>query len=97
MILSEGTTCIGELVGYDLHYNIAAIKVKTQMLIPPLRVKELVDSISLDPNSIDHPYDHRDRFRLFPGDTVTALGRYSHVDKRIMIVSGIFRCDMLFD
>lgn len=91
MILSEGTTCIGQLVGYDLHYNIAAIKVKTQMLIPPLRLKELVDSISLDPNSIDQPYDHRDRFQLFPGDIVVALGCYSRDRMEIDIVSGILR------
>ncbi|KAL6509978.1 hypothetical protein OROHE_020595 [Orobanche hederae] len=85
--LSEGTTCIGELVAYDNHYNIATIKVKTPMLIPPSRLKDLVDSISLDHNSID---DHPDRFRLFPGDMVVALGCYSRDEMETDIVPGIF-------
>ncbi|KAL6568988.1 hypothetical protein OROGR_000713 [Orobanche gracilis] len=91
VVLSDGTTCIGELVGYDLYYNIAAIKMKTQMLIPPLRLKDLDDSMSIRPNSTDQLYDHRGRFRLYPGDRVAALGCYSCAQMGFMIVSGIFR------
>lgn len=99
MILSKGTTCICELVGYDFHYSIAALKMKTPMQIPPLRLKKLDDSISLDPNFVDQPYDHRrDRFRLIPGDAVIALGRYSGIDyPSFLIVSGKFRCDMFMN
>ncbi|KAL6579439.1 Serine protease htra2, mitochondrial [Orobanche minor] len=87
VIFAEGTTCLGELVGYDFHYSIAALKVRTPMPIPSLRLKKLDDSISLDPNFIDQPDHPGDRFRLFPGDAVIALGRYS---QGFMIVLGKF-------
>lgn len=97
MILSNEIACKGDVLGYDFHYNIAAIKIKTDVSITTARLRHVNDSISIDPNLLfKKPSEFQsDKFNLVPGDTVVALGRYHVKRNGLMVVAGEFRYDMI--
>ncbi|XP_050219724.1 putative protease Do-like 14 isoform X2 [Mercurialis annua] len=94
VIQSPGIACDGDIIGYDFHYNIAAIKFRTRMSISPVRLRDVDDSISIDPNLLDekppeyHPQTFK--FNLTLGDTVLALGRNHDKEYTVMVVGGKF-------
>lgn len=92
VILSNEIACKGDVLGYDFHYNIAAIKIKTDVSITTARLRHVNDSISIDPNLLfKKPSEFQsDKFNLVPGDTVVALGRYHVKRNGLMVVAGEF-------
>ncbi|KAG5531609.1 hypothetical protein RHGRI_026280 [Rhododendron griersonianum] len=50
--LSDGKLSEGQVFAYDFHYNIATIKIKTELALPSAALRFLDDSISVDPSAI---------------------------------------------
>ncbi|OVA14637.1 hypothetical protein BVC80_1815g42 [Macleaya cordata] len=82
--LSDGRLFDGQIYTYDFHYNIAAIKVESDALLPIANLRILDDSIRIDPNE---SYS----FNLCPGEMVVALGRYFEKPNDLMVAPGTLR------
>ncbi|KAK4711635.1 hypothetical protein R3W88_006148 [Solanum pinnatisectum] len=82
--LFDGRSFDGHIESYDFHYNVAAIKIQLDTLLPGTEEK----SIQLRP--------HSNSFDLIPGVSVIALGRLNKKPYDIMAAPGEFsidRCD----
>ncbi|KAH7852718.1 hypothetical protein Vadar_028299 [Vaccinium darrowii] len=97
--LSDGESFEGQVFACDFHYNIAAIKIKSDEALPMAILRNWDDSTSIDPTGKDkglgseyfqlHP--HSNLFNLCPGDNVVAVGRYFRKPYDLMAASGKFR------
>ncbi|KAG5561178.1 hypothetical protein RHGRI_004259 [Rhododendron griersonianum] len=100
--LRDGTLCEGQVLAYDWHYNIAWIKIKSDAPLATASLRLLDDTMCVDPsgiqdkelgsNSFQLP-PHSDFFKLCPGDTVVAVGRYFQPPNEIMAAPGRFSID----
>ncbi|KAG5531164.1 hypothetical protein RHGRI_025950 [Rhododendron griersonianum] len=94
--LSDGKFLEGQVFSYDFHYNIAAIKIKTELALPSATLRILDDSISAVPSAISESFQlcpHSDVFNLCPGDMVVAVGRYFEKPNELMSAPGKFSLD----
>ncbi|XP_058182151.1 putative protease Do-like 14 isoform X2 [Rhododendron vialii] len=95
--LSDGKSSEGQVFTYDFHYNIATIKIKTDLAFPSATLRFLDDSISVDPSAISESSQlrrHSDLFKLCPGDMVVAVGRYFDQPYELMAAPGKFSLDV---
>ncbi|KAF3667266.1 hypothetical protein FXO38_08688 [Capsicum annuum] len=79
--VSDGRSFDGQIEAYDLHYNIAAIKIQLDTPLPTASLAYLDDSITIDPshNVKEESFQlrpHSSSFNIIPGDLVIALGRF---------------------
>nr|CAD1823119.1 unnamed protein product [Ananas comosus var. bracteatus] len=92
----------GQVLGIDLHYNIAIIKIKSDASLPIAILKNLDDPLSIYPSDelgffakskkLDlgrHPV----KFNLMPGQKVVAVGRYYEGLHELMVAPGKFSID----
>lgn len=87
----HGNSYNGEVVAHDFHYNLAAIRFKSEMPLAAAILANVDDSISLA--SIPSSFQlraHSKSSNLVPGDKVIALGRYFAGDYDIMAAYGEF-------
>lgn len=100
--LSSGKLYEGQVLTYDFHYNIATINIKSVALLATARIRCVDDSLAIDSNTSGQDdinlVLHGDeetgstRYKLFPGELVIALARYSEETYEIMAAPGFFRC-----
>ncbi|KAG5531160.1 hypothetical protein RHGRI_025949 [Rhododendron griersonianum] len=94
--LSDGKSSEGQVFAYDFHYNIATIKIKTELALPSAALRFLDDSISVDPSAIlesSQLHPRSDLFKLCPGDMVVAVGRHFDEHCELMAAPGKFSLD----
>ncbi|WOG83595.1 hypothetical protein DCAR_0102772 [Daucus carota subsp. sativus] len=87
----HGNSYHGEVVAHDFHYNLAAIRFKSEMPLAAAILAHVDDSISLA--SVPSSFQlraHSKSSNLVPGDKVIALGRYFAGDYDIMAAYGEF-------
>lgn len=89
--------CVGSVVAYDLHYNLAIISIQSDTPLPVATLMPLDDSISIDPckNSPSDMFPvrpHMGMFNLCPGVMVVAVGRHFE-DTSLMVAPGKFSLD----
>ncbi|XP_047263454.1 putative protease Do-like 14 isoform X5 [Capsicum annuum] len=98
--VSDGRSFDGQIEAYDLHYNIAAIKIQLDTPLPTASLAYLDDSITIDPshNVKEESFQlrpHSSSFNIIPGDLVIALGRFIRhpyfQGHSIMAAPGLFR------
>lgn len=102
--MAGGTFFKGQQLAVDFHYNIAIIKINSNAPLPTSTLRLIDNSVPLDPgnrgcfedlNSSHFP-GHQDsavssnRFSLYPGTKVLALGRYFADSYDIMAAPGEF-------
>ncbi|KAI8537870.1 hypothetical protein RHMOL_Rhmol09G0057800 [Rhododendron molle] len=95
--LSDGKSSEGQVFAYDFHYNIATIKIKTELALPSAALRFLDDSILVDPSAIlesSQLHPHSDLFKLCPGDMVVAIGRHFDDHCDLMAAPGEFSLDV---
>ncbi|KAF5751205.1 hypothetical protein HS088_TW02G00215 [Tripterygium wilfordii] len=99
--LLDGKLYRGQVVAHDLHFNIAAIKIQSDSLLPTANLRHLDDSVTISPSQLHIPEEksfqlhaHSSSFNLIPGDTVIALGRYSISPHDLMAAPGKFSLDV---
>lgn len=97
----DGTGYKGEVVAHDFHYNLAAIRFKSETPLATATLAHVDDSVSIA--SVPQPFQLRAHSRssnLVPGDKVIALGRYFAKDFDIMAAYGEYcleRADSEYD
>ncbi|KAG8612192.1 hypothetical protein MANES_S095408v8 [Manihot esculenta] len=100
--LSNGHSFDCQILAFDFHYNIAALKIQSESdaPLPTACLAHLDDSISVDPNQLyireEKPFQlrpHSKSFNLIPGDTLIALGRYFIKPYDVMATTGEFSLD----
>ncbi|PHU27456.1 hypothetical protein BC332_05788 [Capsicum chinense] len=96
--LSDGRSFDGQIEVYDLYYNIAAIKIHSDMPLPTASLAHLNDSITVDPSHSVKAESfqlrpHANSLDLIPGDLVIALGRFPIEPYSIMAAPGLFSID----
>ncbi|KAF7154366.1 hypothetical protein RHSIM_Rhsim01G0092700 [Rhododendron simsii] len=101
--LADGKSFKGHLSAHDLHFNIAALFITSDVALPTARLRPLDDSISIDPSEILCPgeneeaspsfqlYRHSDSFKICPGDMFVALGRHCGVTHELWAALGKLR------
>uniref|UniRef100_A0A2C9VZU4 PDZ domain-containing protein n=1 Tax=Manihot esculenta TaxID=3983 RepID=A0A2C9VZU4_MANES len=98
--LSNGNSFDCQILAFDFHYNIAALKIQSESdaPLPTACLAHLDDSISVDPNQLYIPEEkpfqllpHSKSFNLIPGDTLIVLGRYFIKPYDVMATIGEFR------
>ncbi|KAH7852448.1 hypothetical protein Vadar_024907 [Vaccinium darrowii] len=97
--LADGESFEGQVFACDFHYNIAAIKIKSEEALPTAILRNLDDSTSIDPTGKDEGLGseyfqlrpHSNLFNLCPGDDVVAIGRYFRKPYDLMVAPGKFR------
>ncbi|KAL6538053.1 hypothetical protein OROGR_012041 [Orobanche gracilis] len=99
-----GTFLKGELLAVDFHYNIAIIEINSDTRLPTSTVRLIDNSVPLDPGNrgcvedlkLSRSAGHQDsatssnRFSIYPGMDVLALGRYFADSYDIMAAPGVF-------
>ncbi|XP_058184461.1 putative protease Do-like 14 [Rhododendron vialii] len=99
--LADGKSFKGHLSAHDLHFNIAALSITSDVALPTARLRPLDDSISIDPSEIQDEeasrsfqlHRHSDSFKICPGDMVVALGRHCGVTHELWAALGKFSVD----
>ncbi|KAK1352281.1 PDZ domain-containing protein [Heracleum sosnowskyi] len=102
----------GQLLAVDFHYNIAIIKINSNVPLPTSTVRFIDNSVPLDPGNSGCIEELKlsefagcqdssissNRFPLYPGTKVLALGRFFMNSYEMMAAHGEFRCaDPNFD
>ncbi|MCH81892.1 protease Do-like 14-like [Trifolium medium] len=100
--MAGGTFFKGQVFAVDFHYNIAIIKINSDVPLPTSTVRFIDNSVALDPGNRagiarcqDSPISSN-RFSLYPGTKVLALGRYFADSYDMMAAHGEFsygHCD----
>ncbi|KAK1352272.1 Protease Do-like 14-like protein [Heracleum sosnowskyi] len=102
--MAGGAFFKGQLLAVDFHYNIAIITINSNAPLPTSTVRLIDKSVPLDPGNrgcfedlnLSHFAGHQDsaissnRFSLYPGTAVLALGRYFADSYDIMAAPGEF-------
>ncbi|KAL8096847.1 hypothetical protein AgCh_030076 [Apium graveolens] len=102
--MAGGAFFKGELFAIDFHYNIAIIKINSDAPLPTSTIRLIDSSVPLDPGNrgcieelkSSHFVGSQDlaissnRFSLYPGTQVLALGRYFADSYNIMAAPGEF-------
>lgn len=90
--LYNGKVYDGEVFAFDLHFNIALIKVKSAATLSTATIVKLDDTISLDPSLLGKIQLHKpsESFNISPGDKVIAMGRFHEFPYKLMGASGDF-------
>ncbi|GER48792.1 serine protease htrA-like protein [Striga asiatica] len=95
--LSDGQEFDGQILGFDSHYNLAVIEIKSATPLTAACLRLVDDSISVDPSDCaSDSCPHSDSYNLTPGDCVIALGRFFRKPYELMAAPGEFsisRCD----
>ncbi|XP_050237530.1 putative protease Do-like 14 [Mercurialis annua] len=101
--LKDGRSFHGEVLTFNPHYNIAAIRIQSNAHLPTASMRHLDDSITIDSSQLHFPEEktfqlrpHSNSYNLLPGDRLFAIGRYFVKPYDIMIAPGEFclgRCD----
>lgn len=96
--LFDHSLCEGEILGYDFHYNVAAIRIKSDVRLQTAVIGNLDDYTECLVRSGRSPpfqlVSHRDTttsselIKLCPGMAVIALGRYNDDPYHIMAAPG---------
>ncbi|KAL1812711.1 hypothetical protein ACET3Z_022776 [Daucus carota] len=79
--LSDGKLCRCELVACDFYYNLAALRIITDIPLQPANMRSLDDSLFIHPTQplpLDRSFQlcpHSDLFKIVPDDKVIALSR----------------------
>ncbi|KAM7529206.1 hypothetical protein LguiB_032616 [Lonicera macranthoides] len=94
--IAGGRMFDGNIVGYDVHYNIAIINILSDVLLPVATLKILDDLVSIDPSLVHSSHDnfqlrpHSSAFKFCAEEVVVALGRNCR-NFDIMVAPGKFR------
>ena len=94
--IAGGRMFDGNIVGYDVHYNVAIINILSDVPLPVATLRLLDDSVSIDPalvhSSRDNfqPRPHSSAFKICAEEMVVALGRNCG-NSDIMVAPGKFR------
>ncbi|KAK1352273.1 PDZ domain-containing protein [Heracleum sosnowskyi] len=94
--LFDRSVCEGEILGYDFHYNVAAIHIKSDVQLQTAVIGNLDDYMEYHAHFGDMSFlgRHRDTptsrrlIKLCPGMAVIALGRYYDAPYHIMAAPG---------
>lgn len=95
--LFDRSVCEGEILGYDLHHNVAAIRIKSDVQLQTAVIGNLDEYMERHARFGDmsfHLTRHRDAptnqglIKLCPGMAVIALGRYNDDRYHIMAAPG---------
>ncbi|KAM7475479.1 hypothetical protein LguiB_022722 [Lonicera macranthoides] len=103
--LWDGWLFEGKVSFYDFHYNITTIKIDSDAPLPTAAIRQLDDSISVNPSELCSPEEeeldsqlfqiqpHSEKFNLSPGDLVVGIGRYFEEPHDLMAAPGEFSLD----
>lgn len=103
--MAGGTLFKGKLLAVDFHYNIAIIKINSNVPLPTSTVRLIDNSVALDPGNrgcieelnLSEFAGRQDsaissnRFSLYPGTKLLALGRFYADSYDMMAAHGEFR------
>ncbi|KAM7471257.1 hypothetical protein LguiA_009440 [Lonicera macranthoides] len=93
--LPDGRLFEGRVSFHDFHYNIATIKIDSDAPLPTAVIRQLDDSVSIDPSELlsfkNRP--NSNKFKLYPGVMVAGVGRYSKEPRDLMAAPGKFSLD----
>lgn len=87
---SGGESYAGDVLAYDYHYNLAAIRFQSDTPLSTAKIKLIDDSlsVSLYPPSVLQP--HSNSYKLAPEDRVIVVGRYLYAPYDLMGAPGAY-------
>lgn len=91
MKLVDGKSFDGCVSARDYHYNIAIIKITSDVALPTVSLATLDDSISTDLSESPSLRYPSSSVKLCPGDRVVALGRLGSDSMELAAALGKFR------
>ncbi|GER50161.1 serine protease htrA-like protein [Striga asiatica] len=91
VILPGGSSCLGDVISVDWHFNISAIRIQSPAPLPTAKLRCLDDAIQTHDLSRPQLQRHSSLFKLLPGDDFIALGRYHSGSYYLMVAPGKFR------
>lgn len=94
MILPDGSICGGDIFSFDFHYNICVITIRSDSLLPTIKLRCVDDTIETTTDAKERSFQlraHSNLLKLFPGDSFIALGRYHKRPYDLMVAPGKYR------
>ncbi|KAK1362900.1 Protease Do-like 14-like protein [Heracleum sosnowskyi] len=89
--LSGGESYVGDVLAYDYHYNLAAIKFQPETPVSVAKIAPIDDSLGVKLNPSSHVLQpHSNSYNLTPGDVVIAVGRYFYKKYDLMGACGAY-------
>ncbi|KAL6509987.1 hypothetical protein OROHE_020604 [Orobanche hederae] len=96
VILPNGKRCHGDVINFDMHFNVAIIRIELPTPLPCAILKRIDDSIQSF-QSGSHLVPHSSLFKLVPGNPLAALARFHVSPYSLMTAPGKFSiepCDL---
>lgn len=87
--LSDGTSYKGRVLGSDPYYNLAALKIEPDALLPASLVRPVDDSLAAD-DDLQQRSSSSVYFNLTCGETLMAIGRHWKSPYNLMSSGGLF-------
>ncbi|KAL6579440.1 hypothetical protein OROMI_009656 [Orobanche minor] len=91
VILPDGNMCPGAVTAFDVHFNIAIVRIQLLALLPSANIKCIDDSMQTQ--SKLHLVPHSNLFKVIPGNPLFALGRFHGSSHALMAAPGKFSID----
>ncbi|GAA0152605.1 hypothetical protein LIER_37525 [Lithospermum erythrorhizon] len=87
----------GEIVACDLHYNIAVVKIESDVFLPTATLTSFIDSVSVSPLAVFEasapPTQHPYHSKILPGDELIAIFHCSPIVSDVIVCSGKYSVD----
>nr|CAD1823494.1 unnamed protein product [Ananas comosus var. bracteatus] len=94
--LWDGKSYKAEVLGYDPYFNMATVRIRSEVALKTAVLRKVDDSISISPTAYDSREAmgpilrrHSKKFWLVPGDKVVAVGRH-HEQHDLMVAPALF-------
>ncbi|GER50158.1 serine protease htrA-like protein [Striga asiatica] len=91
VILPGGSSCLGDVISVDWHFNISAIRIQSSAPLPTAKLRCLDDAIQTHDLSRPQVQQNSSLLKLLPGDDFIALGRHYSEPYDLMVAPGKFR------
>lgn len=94
--LWDGKLCEGQVLAWDFHYNLAAVRVQSDSLLPTATLRGLDDVVSILPTDCTRSFQllpHSDLFKISPGTKIITLYRTLRPRNAHVVGSGVFGYD----
>nr|CAD1831693.1 unnamed protein product [Ananas comosus var. bracteatus] len=97
----DGKSYEGDVIGCDFYYNIATVRIRSEVPLQTAILRDVDDSMPISPEVARDLREttkptlgrHSNKFILVPGDKVVAVGRYHTEGYDLMVAPGIFSAD----
>nr|CAD1833400.1 unnamed protein product [Ananas comosus var. bracteatus] len=98
--LWDGKSYKAEVLGCDFYFNVATVRIRSEVALKTAVLRKVDDSISICPTACDSREAmgpvlrrHSKKFWLVPGDKVVAVGRHHEKQHELMVAPALFSAD----